>query len=83
MKEEWLQPYIQVVGGYEIKLPGNNSCSKSLKVALGFAFKNTRAEYQPVLYAISIANYTSQGSRMNNEAYTAFPVEREILLSEG
>jgi len=37
MKQEWILPYVQAVGGGLICLPGNNSCSKNLKVALNFA----------------------------------------------
>ena len=81
MKEDWIAPWEQnTATGNEICLPTTSSCSQNLGVALGFAFKNPRAEYNPVLFAISVQNYISRGMRMNNEAYTAFPVEREILL---
>ena len=38
----------------------------------------------PVLFVISCQNYQAfPGFRLNNEAYTAYPYEEEILLSEG
>ena len=38
----------------------------------------------PTLFVISVRNYGSpEGMRMNNEAYTSYPGENEILLREG
>ena len=38
----------------------------------------------PVLFVISCQNYEAfPGFRLNNPAFTAFPYEEEILLSEG
>ena len=37
MKNEWIILYMSKVGMEQIHLPGNNSCSKNLTVALGFA----------------------------------------------
>ena len=38
----------------------------------------------PVLFVISCQNYLSfQGFRLNNEGYTAYPLEQEVLLVEG
>ena len=38
----------------------------------------------PTLFVISVRNYISpEGMRMNNEAYTSYPGENEILLREG
>ena len=38
----------------------------------------------PTLFVISFRNYNSpDGMRMNNEAYTSYPGENEILLREG
>ena len=65
-------------------LPGNQSCSQDLDVALGFATKNPKPLHKPVLFVLSCQKYDApSGIRMNNEAYTAFPTEREILLQEG
>ena len=85
MKQEWLDPWIQSVGK-EVCIPGNNSCSQNLKVALGFAAGEGKPKPQhlAVLFAICCRNYDSpSGIRMNNEAYTSYPVEREMLLTEG
>lgn len=38
MKQQWLVPYFENVGLEEVRIPGCNSCSKSLVVALNFAF---------------------------------------------
>lgn len=83
MKEEQLTPWIQNIGKL-VSIPGNASCSQNLKIALGFALNNPKAKHVPTLFVISCRNYESpQGIRMNNEAYTAFPCERETLLMEG
>ena len=38
----------------------------------------------PVLFVMSCQNYESfSGLRLNNEAYTAYPYEQEIILAEG
>ena len=83
MKAEWLAPWLNRVGE-EVKIPGNSSCSQNLKIALGFAAANPKPDHTSVLFVISCRNYFSpRGVRMNNEAYTSFPVESEILLMEG
>lgn len=84
MKEDWLQPYFMALGKNRVNLPGNTSCSRSLKVALQYATRNQRPKHMPCLFVISCRNYNSPfGIRMNNEAFTAFPSEGELLLSEG
>ena len=83
MKLEWLQPWIDKVGKW-VKIPGNSSCSQNLKIALGFAAENTNKDLISVLFVISSENYESPRSiRMNNKAYSSFPSESEILLTEG
>lgn len=37
MKDEWVEPYEHNIGLGYIRLPGSNSCTHSLVVALGFA----------------------------------------------
>ena len=83
MKKEWVDPYRQYIGKRKVVcLPGNSSCSYDLKVALGFATSNP--DMTPTLFVISVRNNVSpQGMRMNNEAYTSYPGENEILLREG
>merc|ERR1712070_613752 len=85
MKDEWLLPYVHQVGGERIMLPGNNSCSKNIKVALEFAVpKELKEGYTPTLFVIAIRNYSSfNGVALSNEAYTAYPNEAEVLLTDG
>jgi len=84
MKEEWLAPYKEEVGGDGVHLPGNTSCSRDMKVALGFALDKPKPDHHGVLFVISVRNFDSpDGIQMNNEAYTAYPEEGELLLIEG
>ena len=83
MKAEWLEPWLKRVGR-NVRIPGNASCSQNLKIALGFAAENPKKDHVSVLFVISCPNYDSPaGIRMNNSAYTSFPVESETLLMEG
>jgi len=84
MKNEWVAPYISEVGK-EIMLPGNNSCSKDLTVALNFAVpKVIQDQFTPTLFVIACRNYRGfNGMVMNNEAYSSYPSESEVLLMEG
>ena len=82
--EDFIDPYELMAGQDIVCLPGNKSCSKDPTVALGFAFNNLKPEQSPVLFIISCQNYRSpSGIRMNNEAYTAYPLEDEFLLMDG
>ena len=84
MKIEWVQPYINVAGGDSIRLPGNNSCSKSLNVALGFACDHPKDNHIATLFVIACQNFFSiRGVTMNNQALTAYPSEGEVLMMEG
>lgn len=84
MKNEWVAPYISEVGK-RIMLPGNNSCSKDLTVALNFAVpKVIQDQFTPTLFVIACRNYRGfNGMVMNNEAYSSYPSESEVLLMEG
>ena len=84
MKDEWVQPYVENVGE-EVRLPGSNSCSKSPIVALRFAFPQKPKEgHTPTLFVIAFKNYDFiSAMTMNNEAYSAYPSEAEVLLCEG
>ena len=58
MKEDWIAPWEQnTATGKQICLPTTSSCSQNVRVALGFALKSPRAEFQPVLFAIAVQNY--------------------------
>ena len=96
MKEEWITPYYK--SSFEkkvqrelfkwspkfIRIASYSSCSQNLKVGLEFAIKNQKPDHVPVLYAITCQNYQPiLGIRLNNEAYTAYPSESEIVLEEG
>ena len=55
-----------------------------MKVALGFALDKPKPEHTPVLFVFYILNYDwYNGLMMNNEAFTAYPAEGELLLMEG
>ena len=84
MKDEWVQPYIHEVGQL-VHLPGSNSCSKNLMVAVRFAIpEHLKEGHTPTLFIIACQNYRGiNGMTMNNEAYTAYPEESEVLLAEG
>lgn len=83
MRESWLQDYQDKIFK-EIKIAGNASCSQNLKTALEFATRSTKEDHLNVLFVIVCQNYYGpKGIRMNNEAYTKFPREREILLTNG
>ena len=52
-------------------------------MAMGFALDGLKNDKKAVIFAISIQNYDrGRFIRMNSEAYSAFPKEREILLQE-
>lgn len=85
MREKWIEPYEEQAGQLsEVYLPGNISCSRDPMVALGFAHNSDKEELIPVFFVITCQNFFSPaGIRMNNEAYTSYPVEDEYLLMEG
>ena len=65
-------------------MSGNSSCTRHLKIALEFAFKGDNETSVPVLFIICCQNFEAfPGFRLNNYAFTAYPYEEEILLSEG
>lgn len=43
---------------------------------------NPSEDKKPVLFTFSVQNNWAAGMSLDNEAYTAFPSEREILLNE-
>ena len=71
-----------------VNLPGNVGFSHELKDALT-TIKNASgqvdlAELKPVLFVIICQNYmSSQGVRLNNEAFTAYPGDQEMVLRQG
>ena len=84
MRHEWITPYLKKVGESYVCIPGNTSCSRNPKVALGFALDEVKEDFIPVLFVIACQNYEAPwGIMMNNEAYTAYPEEGEFLLQEG
>ena len=67
-----------------MRLPGNNSYSRNLTIALKFAFKDQAQDKKPVLFLLLHENYFGSGSvMMNGEAYSSYPSEGEMLLMEG
>ena len=85
MTVEQIQLYTDEIGLDELHLTGSTSCSRNLDVALGFAIGDSmKPNHFPVLIVISCKNYISpDGFAMNNIAYTAYPAENEIILSDG
>ena len=84
MQNDWISPY-SANTGCMVQLPQSTSTSKDPMVALGFAMPDWIKDNQtPTLFVFAIQNYfTMSGLTMNNEAYTAYPSEKEVLLSEG
>ena len=84
MQNDWVKPYADKVGRV-VYLPQSMSTSKDPMVALGFAMPDRIKDNQtPTLFVFTIQNYyTMSGLTMNNEAYTAYPSEKEVILSEG
>ena len=55
-----------------------------MEVALSFALNNLKPDFIPVLFVFLNINYKNlQGFMMNNEAFTAYPSEGELLFMEG
>ena len=82
MSQEWINDYEQNCFT-RIKMPGNNSCTKDLKVAMKNATENATLDQKSVLFVVSCQNYKMyQGRRLNNEAIHAYPSECEVLLKE-
>ena len=85
MPEKYLEPFKNQVGKSQFHLRGNTSCSKSMPQALKFARPDKQKnEFISVLFVIGCQNYERiNGFVMNNEAYSAYPSEEEILLCDG
>lgn len=85
MKEEWISQYEAKSNPPKcVRLPGSVSCSRDLRVALEFATNKPKEDHVPVVFMILNKNYVQpNGMRMNNEAYTSYPSEGEVLLQEG
>ena len=83
MKQDWIKDYTDNVGK-EVRPAGNNSYSRNLTTALGFAFKNKAQDKKPVLFLVLHPNHYGWRSVMlNGEAYSSYPSEGEMLLKEG
>ena len=84
MEDDWVKPYAVKIGE-KVKLPQSTSTTKDPVVALGFAIPDSIKDNQtPTLFVIACQNYVRiTGLTMNNEAYTAYPSESEVLLTEG
>ena len=55
-----------------------------MRVAFDFAFRNPKKDQVPVIFVFICSNYLElNGLLMNNEAWTAYPSEGEMLLMEG
>lgn len=75
--------YEENLGKY-VYIPGTNNCSKTPVEALAFALKNSKQSDRATLFVIACQNYNGfEGVQMNNEAYSAYPREAEILLMNG
>ena len=84
MQDDWVKPYADKVG-WSILLPQSTSTTKDPVGALGFAFpKKIKENQTPTFFVFACQNYWRiTGLTMNNEAYTAYPSEDEVLLCEG
>ena len=97
LNKEWINQWHQHAVELEIKknnkrkaldyvcLPENTSTSMSLKEALVFS-KCTSMDTNnlPVLFVFALQNYKGYaGFRLNEDKYSAYPLEEEVLLKEG
>ena len=51
MTDAWIKPYRDALG-QEVCIPGNQSYSRNLKVALGFAFDDVPEDRKNVLFVL-------------------------------
>jgi len=69
--------------GKKAKLPANMSFYEHLRMAL-CATKSRGSQYKPVLFVLNVFNEINYpGFRLNNENYSAYPDEKEVLLPGG
>ena len=67
-----------------LELKGFTSTSLSKDVAFEFMFKALKNDHVPVLYQISNLFYNRLGYfQMDNECYSIFSYEKEVLLITG
>lgn len=53
-------------------------------IGLRFALEELKVDHKPILFVIGCQNYEGIcGMSMNNEAYSSYPIEAEVLLMEG
>ena len=83
MTEAQIQKYRDAIPkGKSIQLFGHTSCSKSIKLALGWA--NANEDKKPVLYHIV---WSSSCAKWNcyvmDKTVSAYPNEKEVLLRDG
>ena len=85
MKREWVQDYDKALQSEQkLYLKGQTSTSFDIKVACDFAFNDLSDAKIPVLFFYTIQNYDHfLGVRLNDEAFSAYPCEGEIVLMEG
>ena len=84
MKEEWIQPFKQVVNGDWVFLKGFTSTSRKPTEAFKFLFNEATPDKKNVLFVICITNFNGvRGFNMNSEAYSNHEEEKEFLLMEG
>ena len=58
MMDEWIEPYVSNIGKSVIRLPSNNSTSKSIIVALTFAMPTKKKkDCTATLFVIACQNY--------------------------
>ena len=81
-----------------LQLKGSTSTSESFRIAMNFVQGKSEQtwlqnkyfndpddeEIVPVLFLISVQNYNGfNGFRLNGEKYSAYPLEREVILLDG
>ena len=83
MKNEWIEDYENHVGS-SIKFKGFTSTSRSIQVALKFAFPTAEDDKIPVLFSISCSNYVGiLGIKISNEGCSCYPDEDETVFMDG
>ena len=86
MKDEWIKDY-EANKGSSIKFKGFTSTSRSLGVAMGFAFGDDPDADDgkiPVIFSISCSNWMGiLGLTIRSEACTCYPNEDETIFMDG
>lgn len=84
MEDDSILPFVKNVGKDFVRLSANTSFYQNPLVAINHSFTLQGQDISPVIFVVACQNYESPfGLMFRNEAYSAYPSEREFLLIEG